>query len=78
VKLDARLDMARYADGLDWGSDSPAARQLAFALLVDHLGDPDRAAALVPAFEHAMVQHFDNDWELASTEEDDAIAAVQR
>jgi hypothetical protein len=78
VKLDPRLDMARYADGLDWGSDSPAARQLAFALLVDHLGDPDRAAALVPAFEHAMVQHFDNDWELASTEVDDAIAAVQR
>ena len=78
VKLDARLDIARYADGLDWGSDSPAARQLAFALLVDHLRDPDRAAALVPVFEHAMVQQFDNEWELTSTELGEAIAALQR
>jgi hypothetical protein len=77
VKLDPRLDIARYADGLDWGADSPAARQLAFALLVDHLGDPARAAALVPAFEHAMVQRLDNEWELTSTELENSIAAFQ-
>jgi len=77
AKLDPQLGIASYAEGLDWGSDSPAARQLAFALLVDHLGDPDRAAALVPAFERVMVQQFDNEWELTSTELGDAIAALQ-
>jgi hypothetical protein len=76
VKLDPRLDLVRYADALDWGSDSPAARQLAFALLVDHLGDPERAVVMVPAFAHAMVQQFDNEWELTSTELGNAIAAV--
>jgi len=32
---------------------------------------------LVPAFERVMVQQFDNEWELTSTELGDAIAALQ-
>jgi hypothetical protein len=31
---------------------------------------------MVPAFAHAMVQQFDNEWELTSTELGNAIAAV--
>jgi len=41
--LDPRFDLRRFSDGgFEWSYEGPEPEQLAFALLVDHLGDPAR------------------------------------
>ena len=45
--LDPRYDLQRLTDnGFEWSYEGPEPEQLAFALLVDHLGDAEKAAAL--------------------------------
>ena len=51
---------------MDWGCDGRESRQLAFALLLDHLGEADRALRLVPSFTRGVVAQLDNEWELES------------
>ena len=52
--------------GFEWTYEGAEPRQLALALLVDHLGDGDRAVALSEAFMRRIVANFDNDWKLSS------------
>ena len=52
----------------------PESRQLALAILADHLGDADRALALVEPFMRDVVANFDNTWEMTS---DDVAAAIE-
>lgn len=61
------VNQERFSDiGLDWGFNGPAARQLAFAVLVDHLGDVPAARTLVEPFARHVVAQLDNEWELTS------------
>jgi hypothetical protein len=63
--LASAAEVRRYSEhGLDWGCAAGPARQLAFALLLDHLGDTERAARLVIPFTERVVAELDNDWEL--------------
>lgn len=39
--INPRLDLARHADGVNWGYFGSGCRQLAVALLADVLGDDD-------------------------------------
>ena len=73
--LDQRLDIRRFSEnGFEWTYEGPESRQLALAILADHLGDPDRALALVEPFMSEVVAYFDNTWQMTS---DDVAAAVE-
>ena len=45
-------------NGFEWSYEGPEPRQLALALLVDHLGDRDKAKAVVEPFMQAVVANF--------------------
>ncbi len=72
--LEPRTDLKAYSkNGFEWSYEGPEPRQLAFALLVDHLGDPARAASLDEVFMRDMVANFANTWELSSADIDAAL-----
>jgi len=48
-------------------------RQLALALLADHLGDAQRALALTEGFMRAVVAELDNAWQLTGEDIDRAL-----
>jgi hypothetical protein len=75
--LAQRMDLHRFnRTGFDWTYVGAAPRQLALALLADHLGDDQRALALCEAFTEAVVQHLDNAWRLTSAEIEAALAEL--
>ena len=77
VRLDPRLDLHRFnRTGFDWTYVGAAPRQLALALLADHLGDDARALALCEGFMESVVAHLDNAWRLTSAEIDAALAEM--
>ena len=77
--LDPRTDLKSLSkNGFEWSYEGPEPAQLAFALLVDHLSDPQRAEALHEAFMREIVANFDNTWELTSADIDADLAALAR
>lgn len=64
------------ANGFEWSYEGPEPRQLALALLLHHLGAPERALPLVEPFMKAVVANFDNEWEMDSADVQDAIDAL--
>ena len=73
--LDQRLDIRRYSEnGFEWTYEGAESRQLALAILADHLGDADRAQAFVEPFMREVVAYLDNTWEMTS---DDVAAALE-
>jgi hypothetical protein len=74
--LDPHYDLERYTDnGFEWSYEGDEPRQLAFAILFDHLGDAARAHALDHRFMREIVANFDNAWELTSNDVAAAVAA---
>lgn len=74
--LDERADIRRFSTtGFEWTYAGSAPRQLALALLADHLGDGERALALSEGFMNEVVADLDNAWRLGS---DDIAAALER
>ena len=74
--LDQRLDLRRYSEtGYEWTYEGGASRQLALAILADHLGAGEEARALdlVEPFMRDVVANFDNTWEMTG---DDVAAAI--
>lgn len=73
--LPSRRDLREISDdGLfEWSYVGDGPRQLAFALLMDHLGDRARAEAALEAFTRDVVANFGNDWELTSADIDTAL-----
>lgn len=66
-----------YSDaGIEWGYVGDAPKQLAFALLLDHLGDKDKAEQAVDPFMKQVVAVLDNEWTLTASEIDEALAAT--
>jgi len=77
--LDPRTDLKSLSkNGFEWSYEGPEPAQLAFALLVDHLNDPQRADAVHEAFMREIVANFDNTWELTSADIDADLAALAR
>ena len=75
--LDQRLDLHRYtANGFEWSYEGPEPRQLALAMLAEHLGDHASAMALVEPFMKAVVANFGNEWEMTSADIDAALTAL--
>ncbi|MBX6740827.1 MAG: hypothetical protein IRY87_03140 [Acetobacteraceae bacterium] len=76
VPLNPRFDVKTFSPaGYEWTYEGDGPRQLALALLCDHLGDPQRALALTEAFMREVVAELDNAWMLTS---DDIEAALSR
>jgi hypothetical protein len=72
--LDPRYDLKRYSPaGFEWTYEGDGPRQLALALLADHLGDGAKALALTERFMRDVVSVLDNAWSLTSEEIDAAI-----
>lgn len=72
--LNPRFDLKRYSPaGFEWTYEGGGPRQLALALLADHLGDGARAMALTEKFMREVVAELDNAWRLTSEEIDAAI-----
>jgi hypothetical protein len=77
--LDQRLDIQKFTpNGFEWSYEGPEPRQLALAILADHLDDAAKAKALVEPFMTAIVANFGNDWEMNSADIDAALVAIQR
>jgi hypothetical protein len=75
--LDPRFDLKQFSRmGFEWTYEGDGPRQLALALLADHLGDPARALALIEPFMRAVVAELDNAWQLSSEEIDAALTAI--
>ncbi len=75
--LDPRFDIRLFSRmGFEWTYDGDGPRQLALAILADHLGDSQRALALTERFMHAVVAELDNAWRLTGSEIDAALAQL--
>ena len=75
--LDPRVGVVEFSkNGFEWSYEGPEPRQLALALLVDHLGDKETAKASVEPFMQAVVANFGNEWEMTSADMDAALAAL--
>jgi hypothetical protein len=73
-RLDPRFDLRRFSPaGFEWTYDGNGPRQLALAILADHLGDDTRALALTERFMQNVVTALDNAWRLSSDEVETAI-----
>lgn len=74
--LDPRFDVKVFSKaGYEWTYEGDGPRQLALALLCDHLGDPARALALTERFMQEVVAELDNAWLLTG---EDIEAALRR
>ncbi|WP_336490155.1 DUF6166 domain-containing protein [Methylobacterium nigriterrae] len=57
-------------NGFEWSYEGPEPSQLAYAILVDHLGDTAQAERLEPSFMRSVVANFQNEWEMTSADID--------
>jgi hypothetical protein len=64
-------------NGFEWSYEGPEPSQLAYAMLVDHLGDPAEAAGLEPRFMRSVVANFQNEWEMTSADIDRALQGLR-
>lgn len=76
--LPERYDIKQFTPyGFEWTYEGAEPRQLALALLADHLGDSNRALALSEAFMESVVSNLDNDWALSSDDIESALREIE-
>jgi len=73
--LPMRHDLKKFSPYFEWTYEGDGPRQLALALLADHLGDDARALSLLEPFMRELVAELDNAWALTSEEIDLALKA---
>jgi Family of unknown function (DUF6166) len=75
--LDPCVDVTEFTkNGFEWSYEGAEPRQLALALLVDHLGDAAAAKTMAEPFMQAVVANFGNEWEMTSADIDQALAVL--
>jgi hypothetical protein len=75
--LDPRFEVRRFSPaGFEWTYEGDGPRQLALALLCDHLGDPQKALALTEPFMRTVVAELDNAWMLTGEDIDQALGQI--
>jgi Family of unknown function (DUF6166) len=76
--LDEHYDVKRFTTwGFEWTYEGDSPQQLALAILVEHLGDSDKAIRLSDGFMRKVVANLDNDWILTGAEIDKAVAGLE-
>ena len=63
--------------GFEWTYEGESPQQLALAILVDFLGDNDRAIRLSEPFMKKVVANLDNDWRLTGDEVEAAVRDIE-
>src|SRR5712691_10669116 len=64
-RLDEHYDVKRFTKyGFEWTYEGESPQQLALAILVDYIGDGERAIQLCEPFMLEVVANLDNDWTL--------------
>jgi Family of unknown function (DUF6166) len=63
--------------GFEWTYEGESPQQLALAILVDFLGDHDRAIRLSEPFMKEVVANLDNDWHLTGDEVEAAVRGIR-
>jgi hypothetical protein len=77
--LPPRMDLHCFnRTGFEWTYVGPGPRQLAVALLADHLSDDAGALALTELFMRHVVAYLDNAWCLTTADIDQALAEISR
>ena len=77
-KLDEHYEVKRFTKyGFEWTYEGESPQQLALAILVEHLGDPQRALRLSEPFMKKVVANLDNDWTLSGAEVDTAVKSIE-
>lgn len=75
--LNPRTDVTEFTkNGFEWSYEGPEPRQLALAMLVEHLGDAGVARTMTDPFMQAVVANFGNEWEMTSADIDAALTAL--
>ena len=78
-KLNEHYEIKRFTKyGFEWTYEGESPQQLALAILVDHLGDQERALRLSEPFMKSVVANLDNDWVLKGDDIDRAIKDIER
>jgi len=77
--LNPQLEIGQFTDqGFEWSYEGAEPRQLALALLIDHLGeDTARAKRLCEPFMKAVVARLENTWVLTSDDIDQALTNLE-
>ena len=76
--LDPQLALKTFTDhGYDWSYEGASPRQLALAILTEHLGDGTRALDLTEPFMARVVANFNNEWEMTSADIDAALTNIR-
>lgn len=76
--LDERIETKCYSrNGFEWSYEGAEPSQLAYAILVDHLGDAMQAERLQAAFMRAVVANFQNEWEMNSADIDRVLQQLR-
>jgi hypothetical protein len=77
-EIDPRLDVRTYTDhGFEWSYEGDGPRQLALAILAEHMGDAQASLEYVEPFMQRVVANFDNDWEMTSADIDRALENIR-
>ncbi|MBQ8105884.1 MAG: hypothetical protein IJ127_23780 [Afipia sp.] len=77
VPLNPRIEVMEFSkNGFEWSYEGPEPRQLALALLAEHLGDAGAAKTAVEPFMREVVANFGNEWEMTSSDIDLALKSL--
>jgi hypothetical protein len=63
--------------GFEWTYEGESPQQLALAILVDYLGNGDRAVRLSEPFMKLVIANLDNDWRLSGADVDAALRSLE-
>jgi Family of unknown function (DUF6166) len=78
-RLDEHYEVKRFTKySFEWTYEGESPQQLALAILVDYLGDKERALRLSEPFMKSVVANFDQDWVLKGDEIDRAIKGIEK
>ena len=76
--LEERADAKCYSrNGFEWSYEGSEPSQLAYAMLVDHLGDTAEAERLQPQFMRSVVANFQNEWEMTTADIDRVLQRLR-
>jgi len=75
--LDAQLTLRTFTDrGFEWGYEGDGPRQVALAILAEHLADGEQAQSLCEDFMLYVVANFGNEWQMSSSDIDIALKNI--
>ena len=75
--LNERYDIQQFSKGgFEWAYTGDAPKQLALAILAEHLGDSDKALMLCERFMKLVISDLDNDWTLSEADINSTLSTL--